>query len=396
MAGHRRQAGVEPVPWDEARRRAFAAGCALPAVRRPLEVCAGTTLAAPLVALSPLPPVDTCAMDGFAVAGEGPWQVVGEVLAGECRTDRLRPGTAVAVGTGAAVPPGATAVLQVELAELRRAVGHGDVLHGVVAPGRHIRRAGEECRQGELLLPAGAAVTAAVLGLAAACGHDDLEVRPRPRVVGLVTGDELLLDGRPRDGRVRDALGLQLPLLVAAHGGELVGRSHLRDDRALLRDAVSAGDAEVVVTTGASSVGPADHLRGVVEDLDARLLVDGVACRPGHPQLLARLPDGRFVVGLPGNPLAALVATLTVLAPLLAGLGGRGLGRRAAVLSEAVPAVEAGTRLVPVRLEGLRARPVPHTGAGMLRGAALADALAVVPPGACLPIGAEVEVLPLP
>ncbi|MEX2289050.1 MAG: molybdopterin molybdotransferase MoeA [Mycobacteriales bacterium] len=401
MAGHRRQAGAEPaLSWNDARRHAFEAGPVLPAVRRPLEACAGTALAAPLVALSPLPPLDTSAMDGFAVAGDGPWRVVGEVLAGERSADRLRSGTAVAVGTGAAVPPGTTAVLQVELAELRRDVPRGDVpradmLHGVVAPGRHIRRAGEECRQGEALLPAGAAVTAAVLGLAAACGHDTLEVRPRPRVVGLVTGDELLLDGRPRNGRVRDALGLQLPLLVAAHGGELVGRSHLRDDRALLRDAVSTADAEVVVTTGASSVGPADHLRGVVQDLGARLLVDGVACRPGHPQLLARLSDGRFVVGLPGNPLAALVATLTVLAPLLAGLGGRTLVRRAAVLDEAVPAAEAGTRLVPVRLEGLCARPVPHAGAGMLRGAALADALAVVPPGADLPAGAEVEVLPL-
>ena len=178
---------------------------------------------------------------------------------------------------------------------------------------------------GDALVPAGSVVTAAVLGLAAAAGHDRLTVHPRPTVVALVTGDELLDAGLPRDGLVRDALGPQLSRLVAHAGGELVGRAHVADDADLLEKALRAATADVVLTTGASSAGPADHLRGVLQGVGAQVLVDGVACRPGHPQLLARLPDGRLVVGLPGNPLAALVAALTVLAPALAGLGGREL-----------------------------------------------------------------------
>jgi molybdopterin molybdotransferase len=377
-------------PWPHARASARAAADPLAPQVLALSECSGAVLASPLVARTGLPPYDVAAMDGYAVAGPGPWQVVGEVLAGQT-APALAPGSAVGIGTGAPLPEGTAAVLPVEAAQR-----DGGTVHGEVAAGRHLRRAGEECAAGEQLLETGTVCSAAVLGLAAACGHDTLEVRPRPRVVALVTGDELLVRGLPHGGRVRDALGPQLPQLVAAYGGDLRDTAHLADDRALLRKAVESADADVVVTTGASSAGTADHVRGVLADLGARVLVDGVACRPGHPQLLARLPDGRCVVGLPGNPLAALVAAATLLGPLLAGLGGREVRRHEALLGDAVPAVPSATRLVPVRRDGLRALPVPYAGAGMLRGAALADALAVVPPDADLAAGARVEVLPLP
>ncbi len=380
------------LPWADARARALSAGAPTPPRQLPLESCAGTVLAAPLLALAPLPPFDTCAMDGWAVAGAGPWRVLGELLAGRGWHAPLAEGTAIGIATGAPVPTGTTAVLPVENGFLT-----GDLVSGPVEPGRHVRRTGEECAVGDALLPAGSVVTAAVVGLAAAAGHDRLAVHLRPTVVALVTGDELLDAGLPRDGLVRDALGPQLARLVAHAGGELIGRSHVADDADLLEKALRAATADVVLTTGASSAGPADHLRGVLHGLGAQVLVDGVACRPGHPQLLARLPDGRLVVGLPGNPLAALVAALTVLVPALAGLGGRELPPpRAALLATGVRATEADTRLVPVRLRGLHAEPTRHTGSGMLRGAALADALAVVPPGPSPEAGAEVEVLALP
>lgn len=391
MAGHPRGTG-SVLSWPEARARALAAGVSTAPLELPLDACAGAVLAAPLLALTPLPSFDTCAMDGWAVAGAGPWRIVGEVLAGRAWSGRLSDGAAVGIATGAPVPAGATGVLPVENGTLS-----GDLVSGPVEPGRHVRRAGEECAAGDALLPAGSVVTAAVLGLAAAAGHDRLAVHPRPSVVALVTGDELLDSGLPRDGLVRDALGPQLARLVSAAGGELFGLQHLADDADLLATALAGAAADLVVTTGASSAGPADHLRGVLADLGAQVLVDGVACRPGHPQLLARLPDGRLVVGLPGNPLAALVAAVTVLAPALAGLGGRPLpAPRAALLATSVRAADLDTRLVPVRLRGLTAEPTRHTGSGMLRGAALADALAVVPPGPSLEAGAEVEVLPLP
>lgn len=381
MGGH--------LAWRDARAVAYDAAVPLEPESRPLAGCGGTTLAAALVARTGLPPWDVAAMDGFAVAGDGPWSLVGEVLAGAPPAEPLALGTAVTVGTGAGVPVGTSAVLQVERAELL-----DGVVHGEVAAGRHLRRAGEECTAGQMLLPTGTPVTAAVLGLAAGCGWDALLVRPRPRVAALVTGDELLDEGLPRDGRVRDALGPQLDLLLSGHGGELVATTRLRDDPDLLRKSIDTADAGVIVVTGASSAGPADHLRPVLLRLGAELLVDGVDCRPGHPQLLARLADGRLVVGLPGNPLAAVVAAATLLAPLLHGLAGRVVRTHRALLGQPLAAGR-GTRLVPVRLDGLRARTVPAAGAGMLLGAALADALAVVPPGTDLRAGDEVEVLPL-
>jgi molybdopterin molybdotransferase len=149
----------------------------------------------------------------------------------------------------------------------------------------------------------------------------------------------------------------------------------------------------VLVVCGASSKGPADHLRKVLGDLGADVLVDGVAVRPGHPQLLARLPAGRLLVGLPGNPFAALAAALTLLAPLLRELGGTPARHETSALAGPVRAHPRDTRLVPVRRSGRGAVPVGHDRPGSLWGAALADALAVVPPGWS---GDQVELIELP
>jgi molybdopterin molybdotransferase len=150
----------------------------------------------------------------------------------------------------------------------------------------------------------------------------------------------------------------------------------------------------VAVVTGASSVGRADHLHRVLGALGARWHVDGVACRPGHPQLLARTVDGGWVVGLPGNPLAGLVGCVTLLLPLLDGL--LGLAPRPALrlpLSGPGRPVEGGTRLAPVLIDGGAAVLVDGARPASLRAAAAADALAVVEAG--WSAGAPVEVLPL-
>src|SRR5882757_10921284 len=98
-----------------------------------------------------------------------------------------------------------------------------------------------------------------------------------------------------------------LPGLIAWAGGRVTGMSRLADSGALLAEAIAAADAEMILVSGSSSKGPADHLRAVLAQLDAELLVDDALCRPGHPQALARLPGDRLVSGLPGNPLAAFV-----------------------------------------------------------------------------------------
>jgi molybdopterin molybdotransferase len=373
----------QTMSWPLARRTAREAAKPLEAVELVLPDAVGFALASGVRALTSQPTCDTSAMDGYAVAGPGPWTVVGRVAAGDPVPDTLlRSGTAFGVATGAPVPVGSEAVLPVELSAVNSRV------HGDADCGKHIRRRGEDWSAGDELVPAGSAVSPAVLGLAAGAGHDTLLVHRRPRVAVIVTGDELLQSGPPRPGRVRDAIGPMLPGLLA--GADLVDTTHVRDEPSALADALKFAQADVLVTCGATSVGPADHLRRVLHDLDAEVLVSGVACRPGHPMLLAVLPDGRCVVGLPGNPFAAFAAVLTLLQPLLGALGGHSPRPPIAARLADVEAHPRDTRLVPVTRVGGNAVPVGHDRPGSLWGAALADALAVVPPGHQ---GGEVELL---
>jgi molybdopterin molybdotransferase len=377
------------MPWRLARAMAAAAP-PLETISLPIGEAGGAVLAGPLHARADLPAFDAAAMDGYAVAGPGPWTVTGRVMAGPAAPGEVGPGQAVEIGTGAPVPRGTEAVVPYE--STTRA---GTWIRGPFEPGRHVRRRGEDCRKGAKVLPSGTAVTPVVQGLAASLGLDALRVRRRPRVTVLVTGDELATSGLPGAGRVRDALGPLLPGLIAWGGGATGPPSRVADRGSLLAAAIAAaGEADVVVVCGSSSKGAADHLREVLRETGAEPLVESVACRPGHPQLLARLTDGRLVVGLPGNPYAALVAALTLLVPALGAMTGRVDGHGEwAKLDTRVTAHPADTRIVAVRRAGTRMVPVGHDRPGLLQGAALADALAVVPPRWR---GEEVELLGLP
>ncbi len=388
-------------PWPEARTAAArAARAAARATRRtpvavPLDAALGHTLAEPLAALTDLPSFDTSAMDGWAVAGPGPWAVRGEgVLAGHAEGARLTDGEAARIATGARVPPDTTAVLRSEHGRTDDK-GRLHATHEVVH-GQDIRPRGQECRGGDQLLAAGTLVTPAVLGLAAAAGYDTLTAVPRPRVDVLVLGDELLTEGLPHDGLIRDALGPMLPPWLRALGAEVRTVRRIGDDAEALRRAVTDSDADLVVTTGGTAAGPVDHVHPVLDRIGAELLVDGVMVRPGHPMLLARLTDGRHLVGLPGNPLAAVSGLLTLAEPLLRALAARPAPEPYALpLRDAVHGHPYDTRLVPVVLRGERAVPLRYNGPAMLRGIAAADALAVVPPGGARP-GQEAELLDLP
>ncbi|MFI1210209.1 molybdopterin molybdotransferase MoeA [Streptomyces sp. NPDC020802] len=383
-------------PWPKARVIAERAP------RRPdapvsvtLDAALGLVLAAPLGALTDLPSFDTSAMDGWAVAGPGPWDVRAEgVLAGHDQPEPLTDGEAVRIATGARIPLDVTAVIRSE---------HGRTdekgrLHATrdVVPGQDIRPRGQECRSGDPLLPSGTLVTPAVLGLAAAAGYDTVSALPRPRAEVLVLGDELLTEGRPHDGLIRDALGPMLPPWLRALGADVIAVRRLGDDAEALRKAIKNSDADLVVTTGGTAAGPVDHVHPVLRRIGAELLVDGVKVRPGHPMLLARIEEGRHLVGLPGNPLAAVSGLLTLAEPLLRTLAGRAAPEPYTLpLQDAVHGHPYDTRLIPVVLREDRAVPLHYNGPAMLRGIAVADALAVVPPGGARP-GQELEILDLP
>jgi molybdopterin molybdotransferase len=366
-------------------------------VRLPAAI--GSVLAGDLLAKCDLPAADTSAMDGWAVCGPPPWTVIGRSLAGagvgagagagagiggEAVT--VGPGQAVVIATGAALPAGATGIVRTEHGRLDQdglELGPGSTSPPDLSD---LRRRGHEARTGDRLIPAGAVIRPTTVGLAAAAGYDELAVRPRPLVDLLVLGDELLEAGPPRNGAVRDALGVQLPAWVQALGGEPGRSRRVPDDEAATLTAVRDGSAPVLITTGGSAGGAADHLRGTLERLGAQIVINTVDVRPGHPMLLAELPDGRRLVGLPGNPLAALAGVITVLAPLLAGLSGAPRPGLADVVVDGDVELRGGRRargylMVPVTRTGRgTVQPTGYSASSMLRGVALADGFLLVPP----------------
>ncbi len=401
-------------PWSLARRAAREAAGRLPVVEVPLAVAVGAVLAHPLVAGTALPPFDCSSMDGWAVSGPGPWTVVGHLAAGQV-PDRLPDGSAVTVATGAMLPMGVDAVLRRERGLVLDGP-HGDRLYvgsqesgltaphpGYVEPGTDIRPRGQESAAGELLLEAGGVVTPVVTGMAAAAGYDTLSVVRPPDVALLILGDELLERGHARAGRVRDALGPMLPGWIAWAGGRAFPPIHVPDTLDDLLGELEDANADIVITTGSTAAGPADHLHAALDRLGAHWVVDGVGVRPGSPMCLATLPDGRHVIGLPGNPLAAVSAILTLATPLIAAMRGE-VGADESRVEDAVLDAEVTShpehvRLVPVsRHRGdliTTATPTLHSGPAMLRGLSLADGVAVIPAG-CGARGSTVQVLPLP
>lgn len=368
-----------PTDWETVRQLAHTLATPGTVTTVPLSEATGRVLAEPLTAVVAVPSFDNAAMDGYAVRGAGPWRVAGRALAGRADVGaRLQDGTAIEIATGAPIPSGADRVVPYEQAERI----DGRVFTSV--DGRsHIRWRGEYVRQGQSLLEAGTMVTAPMVGLAASIGLDEVAAYTRPRVGILITGDEVVHQGPPPWGCVRDSIGPMLAPLLRAWGAEVRYIQPVCDDAGDFTTVVaeSVADVDLTVVCGASSVGPADGLHRALDRLRATVHVDGVACKPGHPQVLARIALG-WITGLPGNPYAALVAAFTIVEPLLAGLTGRRLTELPpARLTDAVPPDARRTRILPICYEGDGIRLLGEGQPGYLGGAALADAFAVVPPG---------------
>jgi molybdopterin molybdotransferase len=377
--------------WEEARLAAFEAATPIPAGPVPLHLALGRRLDQDIVALQDIPHYASSAMDGWAVNGTGPW-----ILAEP--GNRLAPHQASPIVTGGLIPPGGKAVLRSESAVLDKdedglpvLVTGGSARPGEPRNGQHIRKAGEEALAGDVLVKAGAKLNPAHLALAALAGYDELQVQGKPLVRLLLTGSEVINQGVPVPGKVRDTFGPQLPAVVDMLGGiageqQRIGDSYdewLTGLEDVVPEAPGAPDlpADVVITTGGTGRSGTDHLRRAVAELGGRLVIDGIAMRPGHPAVLAELPDGRFVLGLPGNPLAAMMALVTVGAPLLSALGHGSLPEVQEVSCGSMIEPDPGrTRLMPFRLLYGMASPARHTGPGMMRGLASADGVMVVPP----------------
>jgi molybdopterin molybdotransferase len=380
--------------WHLAHSRCHSLPIPLDAEAVPLDGAVGRTVAADVLALCSVPHYASSAMDGWAVAGSPPWRLVAAATLG--------PGEAAPIVTGGLVPAGAVAVLRSEHGEVdgeRRllALGSG-AAPGEPRPAEHIRPIGEEVAASSVVIHVGTVLNPAHVATAAVCGHDTLQVRRRPRVGLVLTGDEVVESGIPVPGRVRDTFGPQLPALIGMFGGVVTTRTRIGDNLQASIDAIShaAASTDLVITTGGTSKSAVDHLHGALRALGARLLIDGVNMRPGGPSVVARLDDGTFLVGLPGNPLAAMMGMLSLVQPLLAGLRGApepALG--SVVVGHELSPARGRSRLVPYRLvEGL-AQQTDWQGSGMMRGLADADGVLICPPAGAA-TGDLVDTLPLP
>lgn len=279
------------------------------------------------------PPFDKSLMDGFAVrsmdtaAAPVDLRVIGSIPAGSEAELDLSPGTCVAIMTGARVPRGADAVVPVEQARLNAETA--TVLQPV-APGHAIARTGHDARRGERILGAGTVVGPAQLAALASVGCTEAAVFDRPRVGIVATGDELVCaSASPEGTSMRDAITPSVRSLLQALGCEVTELGIVRDDPALLEQAItSASMLDALLISGGMSMGEHDHAPRVLRSMGYSLLVEKVKIKPGKPFLVARASEtGRagpaVVFGLPGNPVSAFLCTFRLASRYLLKLAGK-------------------------------------------------------------------------
>ena len=395
-AGVRAAAADPPLPLDQARRVLGETLSRLPERCCELNAARGAALATSINAFGALPRFDVSAMDGYAVRGAGPWQLRADIgFAGGQRPDGLHPGEAVRIATGAQVPEGTTCVLRDEFA---RYDGRLHRLPGT--PERSdIRRRGEDRTPGDTIAPAGSAVTAALVSAAAAVEVTTATVRGPVRARIVMTGDEIRSTGPLQAGQTRDSIGPVLPVLLAAHGVQTLDQVHLRDtshgfDQVL----ATATDCDLLVVVGATGSGAADQLRGALDRARARILVPRLALRPGGSTVAAELPSATTVLGLPGNPFAAVVTLLALIPAVVAGRTGAHPPRPLiGPLHNATEIAGPVTRIVPARIATDPAGAWigdPTVRTAHLGGLVDRDGVVVVPADAS--DGTPVEFIPVP
>ena len=392
----------EPISVAEARDAVLARVTApLEAEPVPLDKALGRVLAAEAVAREDVPGFDNSAMDGFAVraadtAGAGPGSPVTLRVAEESRAgapaDRaLQAGEAFRISTGGVLPEGADAVIRVEEVAER----DDEITFEVdAAPGRDIRRAGEDIRSSETILRAGAVLGAAELGVLASLGVPAPSCARRPRLALVSTGDELLGPEEPmRPGGVRNSNAQTIPALAGGAGAEVIANERCPDDPGATRDALErALEADVAVVCGGVSVGPHDHVKGAFTELGVEQEFWGVALRPGRPTWFGVRGEGpgtggALAFGLPGNPVSAFVTFVLFVRPAIRALAGADPGTDTAMATLASEVARIPKRDQAVRCcleltdDGWVATPTGPQASHILTSMLGADALAVVEAG---------------
>ena len=375
------------LPLEEAQARLLAHARPTGEERVGLADAAGRVLADPrIVAAVDVPPFANSSMDGFALrAADAPGvlRVAGEVAAGAGSLHPVEAGTAVRIMTGAPLPPGADAVVPIEdVAESDGVVS----VSSPIGPGAFVRSAAHDTRAGDVVLLDGP-LSPARLAVLASLGIGAVEVRRRPVVAILSTGDELIAPGDPLGpGQIHDANGPSLAAAVIEAGGQPLLLARVGDDPEAIERTLrgAAASADLIVTSGGVSVGHHDHVRAVLEEQGA-LDFWRIAVQPGKPLAVGEL-EGTTIIGLPGNPVSALVTFELFARPFIRamlGLNGDGRLRVRAIAVERMPKDRGRRAFLRVILSatdaGYVARPAGGQQSSQLRPMADANALLVSP-----------------
>ena len=369
------------IDWQEARARILALGAPVGSETLSLAKAAGRWAAADVVAQRTQPARDLSSMDGYAIRFDdlpGPWRVVGTAAAGAPYAGSVRDGEAARIFTGAALPDGSdTVIIQEDVSRDGDTIASSGERPAIRAA--HVRPAGSDFSAGQVLIAAGARLTPARIGLAAAGGHGNLSVARRVRVALLSTGDELVPPGvEASDDRLPDANGAMLAALLSGLPVDVIDLGIVPDAAKALASAFArASDFDILLTSGGASVGDHDLVRPALLAAGASIDFWKVAMRPGKP-LMAGTLGTCVVLGLPGNPVSAFVTAMLFLKPLAAQLSGAAEPLPpmiAAELAAPLPEVGARTDFVRARWERGRLVPLLSTDSGALAPLALADAL---------------------
>lgn len=396
------------LPVEEAVRRVTRELAPLPAESVFLNQTSGRVLAEDVAAPRDQPPFDASAMDGYAVRAADiadvpvTLEVIGSAPAGHPFEGALGKGQAVRIFTGSEVPGGADAIVMQEHTE---AGGTRVTVKKSAAAGRFIRRRGLDYAEGEVLLRRGTALSPRALALAASMNRAALSVRRRPLVAVLATGDELVPPGEePGPGQIISSNSFGLVAFAERAGAVAKDLGIARDEAAdLAEKAAQASNADILVTLGGASVGEHDLVQSVLAAQGLEVDFWRIAMRPGKPLMFGQMGPLK-VLGLPGNPVSALVCARIFLKPMLDALLGRqehGSDTLAAALASPLPGNDERQDYLRARLErgpdgALLARPFERQDSSMLRRLVEADCFIVRPPHApAAAAGERVEVLPL-
>lgn len=401
-----------PIALERARQLVGDSCAPLDSESVSVDAAHGRVLAAAVVSTAPVPGFDSSSMDGFAVragdtrgASRGApltLAVAGESRAGSPSYERLAPGEAIAISTGAVMPEGADSVIRIE--DTRR-LEAGVRIEVEASVGDNLRRAGSDVGPGEQLLGEGDRIGALELAMVVALGRDRVDCHRRPRVGVLSSGDELLEPGdAPRPGAIFDANGHSLAALVESCGARVTARATVPDRALATRAAIEAAlDADIVVISGGVSVGEHDHVRPALRELGAEEVFWGVALRPGKPTWFGVGPGGPLIFGLPGNPVSAIVTFLLFVRPAILALSGQGSDPPGSIGALDGPVLPTADRQSAVRCsrrlaaDGWHLIPTGEQSSHRLSSMLGADSLAILPAGTePIEAGTRVEFETLP